>query len=56
MSTPLIDQGIHTRNRAKSPYKHMYSKLENGLHPYDETALSWAHVIAKVVRKTCARE
>ena len=50
-STPLIHHGIHKRNRAHSPYRHLYFKLEDGLHPFDATAVVWASVIAKIVRK-----
>ena len=45
--TPLINHGIHKRVRAHSPIKHMYEKLEDGLHPTQDTADKWAAAIAK---------
>ena len=56
MSTPLIHHSILKRNRANSPYKHMYTKLEDGLHPFDQTAAGWANAIAKVVAKNLLPE
>ena len=56
LSTPLIHHSIHKRNRANSPYRHLYFKLEDGLHPFEETAHSWSLAIEKVVRKNLANE
>ena len=50
-STPLINHSIHRRNRAHSPYRHLYYKLEDGLHPHDTTAQAWSNVISKIVQK-----
>ena len=50
-STPLIHHTVHKRNRKHSPYRHLYFKLEDGLHPSNTIALAWSAVISKVVKK-----